>query len=297
MGRYDYPENNKIGIPLTNLIDELHECEPHEIKNPPIFNIQERLSQEPMKSAIERRYKDDFVWEKNWRHLPYQVFENFTTDEAQRLLWSSCIMSDLDEMMRQNPRYRIFAKVSNCLWRWGWRNDYNLFVRSYNAIRSFNFNVNGFTVYLDHTTYCNDRGYSQYARKYLDGVFAYNIHYKNTHVMTIGFSVSKYGLLISQVQLTEPKGNRWLYKLPCHYVEHAVNQLAAAFNGWRLLFVDGNQLAQNIQSSYGKNSQLFTLQMTQHVVKVYSKRFQYYKRAGYRQINNFRFHYLHPKVA
>lgn len=69
--------------------------------------------------------------------------------------------------------------------------------------------------------------------------------------MTIGFSVMEnYRLLIQQVQLKNVKGNRFLYRLPKHYVELVIDQFLRAFPSFTLYMVDGKSLAEKILADY-----------------------------------------------
>src|SRR5208282_2614389 len=96
---------------------------------------------------------------------------------------------------------------------------------------------------FDHTTGCNSKGYSAYftrndaehPRVYLDGELAYFISYKGKPVLVLSFNVFKPtrkvapAIYIRQVQALNTTGNRWLYKLPCHYMEHILIRMREAF--------------------------------------------------------------------
>jgi hypothetical protein len=84
---------------------------------------------------------------------------------------------------------------------------------------------------------------------YLDGKFGYQVVYKGQHVLTIGFSPSIHGLMVGQVQLREPKGNRWLYKLSKPLLPYTLDRLAATFS-CPLWLVTGDSAVKQNHSSY-----------------------------------------------
>jgi len=131
------------------------------------------------------------------------------------------------------------------MWRWGWRDaGWNEIVDGYNAVRSFDIGHPDFEVRLDYTNGYNERGWAKHSETYLDSVLAYLVYYRGKHVMTLGFSIlGSHRLAIQQVQLTQRKGNRFLYRLPANYVEFFVSRFAAAFPGYTLFMADGEDVA------------------------------------------------------
>jgi hypothetical protein len=128
------------------------------------------------------------------------------------------------------------------MWRWSYsKGTWNEIVDAYNALRTFTLNLGpDFDVVLDYTTYHNERGYSKHSRTFLDGAFGYLVTYKGKHVMTIGFSIlAGKKVLIQQVQLKEPQGNRWLYKLGMHRTDFALEAMKRCFNGYQIYLVEG----------------------------------------------------------
>jgi hypothetical protein len=124
-------------------------------------------------------------------------------------------------------------------------------VRAYRSIRRFNFGLPGFTVRLDYSTYYNPRGYAKCSGVFLDGVFGFLVYYGDEHVLTIGFSVAPNDqLLVTQIQLAKQKGNRFLYKLPLHYVDHVLARLIVAFPHFEIFLVDGESLGESELAQY-----------------------------------------------
>jgi hypothetical protein len=77
------------------------------------------------------------------------------------------------------------------------------------------------------------------------------VYHGDEHVLTIGFSVAQDDrLLVTQIQLAKPKGNRFLYKLPLHYVDYVLARFTLAFPHFEILLVDGESLGENELAQY-----------------------------------------------
>jgi hypothetical protein len=178
-----------------------------------------------------------------YRHLPAEAFSRLTFDQICKLRHSSDTMMDnsVEEMFKKDPRYLVIQKIRSSLWRWGSsRGAWNEIVDAYDGLRRFDLGLKGFDIVLDHTTGHNERGYSEHARTFLDGVFGFMVRHNGQHVMMIGFSFAGDGrLLLQQVQSVRQKGNRWLYEFPQRRVEFVIDSLRAAFPEHRVLVVDG----------------------------------------------------------
>lgn len=150
-----------------------------------------------------------------------------------------------------SPECDVIYKINNSAWRWGMNEiGWNELVDAYDGIRSFSFHPD-FEIRLDHTTGHNARGYSEYHRVFLDGIFAFIIYYRGNPVMTIGFSVmSGRRLLLQQIQLHSQKNNRWLYKLPTDRKEFVVGLLRKHFSQHQLFMIDGGDATRMSMTSY-----------------------------------------------
>ncbi len=75
-------------------------------------------------------------------------------------------------------------------------------------------------------------------------------------MLVLSFNVSKLtrearpAVFIRQIQMTEASGNRWLYKLPCHYVEHFLIRMREAFSRNNIYLIRGDALGKEITKSY-----------------------------------------------
>lgn len=72
--------------------------------------------------------------------------------------------------------------------------------------------------------------------------------------MTVGFAMCDQGLMVSQVQLRHKKGNRFLYHLPGHYLDVALEILADAFPDDPMYLVSGESAPVAVRRSYSKDN-------------------------------------------
>lgn len=188
-------------------------------------------------------------------NLPAAFFEHLGVERAAMAIASSkySMSSQIErEIEETSPVFTVLRKIRSSLWRWGMVHaSWNETVDAYEGLRAFDLGIPGLEVTLDHTTSYNERGYSEHSRTFLDGVFAYLLHWKGEHVMTIGFSfTANRGLLLQQVQLKNPRGNRWLFRLPANRMEFVIDRLAAAFPEHRIHVADGADIAGISLASY-----------------------------------------------
>lgn len=161
-------------------------------------------------------------------------------------------MMDINKKFEKNFNYEIIRKLSNSMWRWEMSyksiTSWNTIVDAYNCIRSVK--IDNFDITLDYTTSCNEKGYSKFSRTYLDGVFAFLIHYNGEHVMTIGFTVlSNHRILINQVQLVKKHGNRFLFKMG-NRIEWSIDLFHTFFKNFNIYLIKGIDLSQSIYEQY-----------------------------------------------
>lgn len=201
----------------------------------------------------------------------------FTQDELHRLAWGNCIQSEVGEYFYRgaepykyehtDPPAFVIWKIRNAMWHWGWVDDYNVFVDAYEGIRRWTFHPD-FEIRLDHTRGCNERGTAQHLLKvydvksekepvYLDGAFGFLVYYKGEHVLTIGFSPSRHGILLTQVQMRQKKGNRWLYRLHKNYLDYVIDRFMDAFPTTPICLADGSSAVAAIRNFYGQHKDVF----------------------------------------
>lgn len=243
------------GVPLSSFVETLTRvADEHAEKPVRSFDALGRMGDNVRKYMLAR-YKSLDI-EKHTAELPHQAFRNLTQDELAKVIVSSTDPLSSQERDRhdEQPTQFLVRKIRSSMWRWGLdQGDWNQVVDAYDAIRSFNLGAPGFTVTLDHTKWTHEHGASAHAGVWLDGVFAYLVHWKGEHVMTIGFSVcSGRRVLIQQVQNVNRHGNRWMFRLPANRIEHVLERFAAAFPLHTLHIADGAETANQYLRSYRK---------------------------------------------
>ena len=242
------------GLRLDLLKGDLHKVAPKHNENPArsIPDVDEKLL--PFIEYIHRLYPQ-FSLEENAHSLPFRVFRHFTFDEICKLNISSKIEMDrsVTDLFETRPNYELIRKLKSSMWRWGAGTaKWNDIVDLYNGLRTIDLGLPPeFEVRLDFSRYNKSGGRSKYSNTYLDGVFALLVYHEKRHVLTIGFSVmANRRILIQQVQLVQPKGNRWLYQLPRPRVELVIDAFARAFPNFDLYMVDGESLAKRSLENY-----------------------------------------------
>lgn len=206
---------------------------------------------------IDDYYERYFDWQQHYRYFPWDMLRKaFTFEECLRMWWSDVIMSGISDELDKNPGLMLFHKIKNSLWHWGHTENWACYVKWFHALLNFDFGVPGFDVYLDHASWHNEFGYSQWARTFFDGALGYNVVHNGERVLTIAFSASKHGCLVSQVQTGKKTGNRWLFRLrhnhePVHHLDYCLERLNAAFP-FPMFLVSGDSMANHIAKVYGK---------------------------------------------
>jgi hypothetical protein len=244
-----------LGLSLSSLRQELYKINDESDKKPArtIESVEEKLK--PWMEDIVQIFGKNFSFQEKYYHLPLRWLSGFSFDELCKLWYSSVISMDesVTKLFDTRAEYEVVRKIKSSMWRWGYgRGTWNEVVAAYEGIRSFIFlDHPDFKVRLDYTTGYNDYGYSKFSRKYLDGVFAFLVYYKEKHVMTIGFSfIEGRRILLQQVQLTSRTGNRWLYRVPANRLEHVLECFYQSFPDYKLFVVDGNTLVDKTIENY-----------------------------------------------
>lgn len=113
-----------------------------------------------------------------------------------------------------------------------------------------------------------------------DGAFCYPVLYQGTHILTIGISVCKYGLLLNQVQRVKEVGNR----LPLTANElllHVVSLLheLCITNSVDLFIVDGVSKAAGVYESYGEHKpEVWPEELQKRIARFYDQDLPGFKR-------------------
>jgi hypothetical protein len=199
------------------------------------------------------------VWSEHWHHAPHELLARVFSREELIFLWHGSIFaSKLDDYFQEHEA--LAWKVQHALWRYGGSSDYQRFVTCYNGLGRLAIDLPSFAVRLTHTRSINTAAWAVDGDRtkpiYLDASFGALVYYRGSHVMTIGFAPSEYGILIAQVQLREKRGNRFLYQLPMPYLDFALALIQRAFPADALHLVTGSSTTAAIRKAYGKEGSL-----------------------------------------
>lgn len=311
-----------VGIRLDALTWPLERVKEGSREKPFVRNPAERFAARFPKYVENYKNPPDMLsawWQSAWYSIPYKALSAvFTPDELSRLDWDATIQSGVYEYLyRGDSRYTdehtdppafVLWKIRNAMWRWGWVNDYNVFVDAYEGIRRLTFHE-GFEVRLDHTRGCNERGLAQHllhARDwksteepvYLDSAFGLLVYYKGVHVLTIGFTPSCHGILLAQVQMRKKKGNRWMWKVSKNYLEHVIDRFHEAFPSTPICLVDGASAVAAIRSFYGDRKAEFDAKgAAPRIQAFYDQPLEGYTRGKVVEGDRVLFHTLTKKVS
>lgn len=254
-----------IGIPLSTYTEELHHIPKGVLPTRTIVRFDERLKPFAEELAYHKERYDTGVFDPclHCHNLPREFYEACTFEELAKIWATHFIMLPnwINELFEGDDslEHIIIHRLRMSIWRWGCgssEKEWNALVDTHEGIRRFSFDLPDFEVRLAYPRCANwSRGASLQDRDvFLDGTLAFFVHYRGEHVMTIGFSLARGGnLLLSQVQMRNPKGNRFLYKLPTGVVEYVVTLMRKYFPHQRLYLVDGGSLTKRYVSDHRSN--------------------------------------------
>jgi hypothetical protein len=186
----------------------------------------------------------------------YESVCDATFDEVVRARFSyfAILTSECERVFDEEPRFRFAYKIRSSFATWGRgldAEDWNDFVRAYDAIRYFTFQEEDFSVTLDWARGYHALGWSESSHVFLDGAFALLLHYKQEHVMTIGFSpISGRRILIHQIQLVKKKGNRFLYTLEKPYMSWVLEKVRHGFPTMEVSLIGSESVVRSVAMQY-----------------------------------------------
>jgi len=219
----------------------------------------------PLNEYFEQSYRTQLTREfltdpKTKDHLTNWMMAHFCTPGELCRFFAEVGGYYRSESLKSVPQLAVFWKIRNSAWRFRMKEmEWKDMAAYYRFFQDFEFG--DFEVTLDMTTGCNTRSggaltrkYHPYSETYIDGTFGLFIWHKGKHVLTISVSPTHAGLIINQVQLKEKKGNRWLYQLPRHYFDFAVECVyeAAEKHGIQVMLISGKHAAERVASGYEK---------------------------------------------
>ena len=175
---------------------------------------------------------------------------------------------------------KVIEKLRLAAWHNGYSTlTWNEMAEVYNSLRTFTVGLPDFTVGLDYSSGCNSKGYTSYftqetpegeRRVFIDSELAFFIYFKNEPVLVISFHVTKGRrdkkprICIKQIQLLKKTGNRWLYKLPGHYMEFFLARMKQAFQHNPIHLIRGEVLTKEIRTAYADTLKRATTRLAEN---------------------------------
>jgi hypothetical protein len=284
------------GIPL-NTLPAPRLSVPKNWDRTPAFSIPglwDRLVPQELKAYWPQQYKKAYAFtqdlspHKKYTDISpfYEFFQMLPLHHIQRLLTQEELTAfevtltkfrTLEERLElQNlPFYQVVNKSNLSAWHHYAQNHlgWNATTQVIKGLRRLNFSAFDLSTELDFTTGGNKVGLSQFSRTFLDGEIAILLRYKGQHVLTLSFNVcknqTKTEIVIAQIQLKNPKGNRFLFKLGPNYSETLCKTFAEAFSHCNVYLTTGEYLSKTLLSNYQDSrtglSKAETLQLEQKI--------------------------------
>lgn len=246
-----------LGIKGSSLVGEL-------------VKVAEDLNEKPDGSVDIRDYFSEDTMEeladrygirnpKDYYRIPPSHMQSLPMDVFEKIKHSTIMMAsrhDGHPMEDPEESYSVVAKLRSSAWRWGCGGfKWNDLVDAYHGMRDFNFGLPNFGVTIDFPQGFNPCGRAlRHPNVWIDASLAFMVYYRKKHVMTVGFAITaEREILIHQVQLANPRGNRFLYRMPVGRLEHVIDRFAVAFPKFKLRIIDGYSAAEKVVSAYAKS--------------------------------------------
>jgi len=165
---------------------------------------------------------DSFTWKGYGHHVPTDVLRAvFSWEECVRIWAAQVIVSDIGEHIEEEHLEKC-RHTSFHFTRWS-AMDYNTIACGVEALKRLAWP--GFDVRLGYVSKWGDCGWAEYPKGeniWIDNDFGLFLHHHGRHVLTVGFGFGAGGAYVSQVQLRQKRGNRFLYKMRRHYHDEGV---------------------------------------------------------------------------
>ena len=215
---------------------------------------------------------DHFCWPHHGHHVPFDLLTRaFSWQEVIRIWLSQCVQGCLSRHIEEH--HPLLQKVSHTVWRFGkGMHPYEPFRRALKGLRALTWP--GGEVRLVYVSKWRGEGYPDNAPydfcTWVDNDLGALVYVGGKHAATIGFGIGADGVYLSQVQLRQKRSNRWLYKLPAHYLEVAVNSLVRAFE-CDVWLIDGASAVEAVRRSYGTNTCKNTPEEDERIAALYDR--------------------------
>lgn len=223
---------------------------------------------------------DTFRWKDHWRDIEAELLmQVFTFEELMKLRHGEVVMSEFGEWF--DAHHPFLRKIIFAHWHYGCDNDWNMLVRHLDGFRRISIDLPDFEVRVAYTRSINQCAWAWaegLRDLYLDASFGLLLYYKGEHVLTVGFVPCSYGVLVAQAQLRQKKGNRFLFKLPKHYLDIGLNILARAFPGEPMWLIKGESSVEATRRNYGKLPCGIDEKVAERITALYNRPLDDYRR-------------------
>lgn len=231
-------------------------------------------------TETDRTVGDSFDWRNGWRRVPYELLEPvFSFEELMKLRHGEVIMSTFGEWF--DVHHPFLRKILFAHWHYGCDNDWNMLVRHLEGFKRIAIDLPDFEVKIVHTRSINQCAwaYADGLRDlYLDASFGLLIYYKGEHVLTVGFAPCRYGVLVAQAQLRRHKGNRFLFKLPRHYLDIGLDILSRAFADEPIWLINGESSVEATLQNYGGAITTIDKEVADRMTSLYNRPLEAFRR-------------------
>jgi len=201
----------------------------------------------------DRSKGDCFEWKNGWRSIPYELLEPvFSFEELLRLRHEEVIMSSFGEWF--DAHHPFLRKIMFAHWHYGCDRDWNMLVRHLEGFKRLSVDLPDFDVRIVHTRTINQCAWAWaegLRNLYLDASFGLLLYHRGEHVLTWSFAPCRYGILVAQAQLRRKRGNRFLFKLPKHYLDLGLDILTHAFTDEPIWLIGGKSSVEATRRNYG----------------------------------------------
>lgn len=262
-----------IGLDLTTLPDlERDPNPPAERYTDSVPDKEARFLAAAPREWLEDYWYADWTWEQRWNRIDVDILQRaFSLDELTRIWVGSVIMSDLSKWFEE--QHPALEKVRHSLWHHrAYDGACNHLVSSVRGLKRIAWP--GGEVRLAYCSKYRGDGPAENLsgddQIWLDNDLAALIHVGGRHVLTVGFGVGAGAVYVSQVQLREKNGNRWLYRLDGHYLDVALHMISSAFAG-DVWLVDGASAVAAVRRSYGKGPCSVTEETGARITALYDR--------------------------
>jgi hypothetical protein len=222
-----------------------------------------------------------FTWRRSGGHIPVDVLMRaFTFTELCRIWMAEPVQSRLSDYIEK--AHPLLEKIRLSIWHHGSGRNYNTFARASSGLARLTWPGAEVRLVCTGKYRCDGpvENVPRGTNLWLDNYFGALIYVGGKHMLTVAFGIGERGIHLTQCQLREKKGNRFLYRLPAHYLDVAIDMLTHAFPDEPLWIVDGASATAAVRRSYGKAECSMTPADEARIAELYDRPLARYDRSA-----------------